>query len=58
MEGHGRHVVFRDANVAFPILSTGRMTDEDELVLYHKTGGANIDQRTGEKDGFVRALGV
>ena len=57
-EGHDWTVSFRDADVAFPILSTGRLTDQGNYVLYHKTGGAIIDVQTGQRSEFVRALGV
>ena len=59
VEGHKRHVEFRDADVEFPILSTGRMTDEDEkLLLYHKRGGLILNPFTKEHDSFIKALGV
>ena len=57
----GKHKMtdFRDADVAFPILSTGRLTDEnDSLLLYHKRGGSIIDPATLERDHFTKALGV
>ena len=56
--GNSREVEFRDANVAFPILSTGRITDAGYTVTYNKHGGKIVCDDTGEEDTFIRALGV
>ena len=57
-EGSERVTDFRDADVAFPILSTGRLTDDDSMLLYHKHGGAIIAPGTLTKDHFTKALGL
>ena len=57
-EGHDRHLDFQDADVAFPIISTGRLTDNNNFLIYHKKGGAIVDEATGQRSAFIRALGV
>ena len=56
--GNLREVEFRDADVAFPILSTGRICDNDYTVSYNNHGGTITCDDTGEKDDFIRAMGV
>ena len=49
----------RDADAAFPILSTGRLTDKDDsLLLDHKRGGSIIDPTNQSRDHSTTALGV
>ena len=57
-EGHRRQATFQNAPVMCPILSTGKMTDEDNHVNYRKWGGYIYDTITKEKSAFVRAHGV
>ena len=59
IEGRARTTTFRDADVAFPILSTGKLADEnDSIRLCHKHGGSIIEPKTLERDHFTKALSV
>ena len=57
-EGHARQITFQNANVSFPILSTGRIADNNNTIWYDKDGGEIVDMQTGETSRFVRAMGV
>ena len=49
---------FQNADVAFPIYVDWKRTDEDNLVMFGKTGGATINEPACERDDVVRARGV
>lgn len=64
-DGHKRKLNFRDCNVAFPIISTGRLTQDqpegfggDCDVPYQKHGGVITHNPAGETDRYLVALGV
>ena len=54
--GYERSVGVQDADAAFPILSTGRRTDDDNLVCVGENCGSTSSERSGERD--VTFLGV
>ena len=58
VEGHKRNVLFNNANVEFPILSTGRIADNDNEIWFGTSSGKIVSNSTGEVDCFIRALGV
>ena len=58
LEGHDRSITYRDANIPFPINSTGRIADCGNTNTYGSKGGRVTSEITGEEDGFIRALGV
>ena len=56
-EGRQRTVTFQNADVAFPILSTGLVCDQGNDVTYNARGG-RITCTAKDEDEFIRALGV
>ena len=57
-EGHSRAITFQNADVAFPIVSTGLIADEGNDIWYNARGGKILNEDSGEEDAFIRALGV
>ena len=57
-EGHERAIMCQNADVAFPFISTGLVTDAGNSVLYHARGGNTISDEDGEEEAFIRARGV
>lgn len=55
VEGHRAVYNFPNGHVPLPIMSTGRMTDPDDKLLYHTTGGEN-DHPDGQTRQLVRKL--
>ena len=58
MEGYERTFTFDDADVTVPILSIGKLTDNDNDVLFQKRGGKIIHVPSGEEIHFKRMHGV
>ena len=50
--------IFQDADVALPILSTGKLADCDYELVYRKTGGEIRNLATGEVSKLFRMHGV
>ena len=57
-EGYHRTFTCDDAPVAIPILSTGKLADEDEDSLFSRRGGQLINNANGELIQFQRLYGV
>ena len=57
-EGHQRKVTFENADVTVPILSGGKLADEDNALTFLKWGGWVQGLHTGDISKFVRAHGV
>ena len=57
-EGQQRHVTFQNAPVTVPIVSSGKMCDEDNEITYTKTGGYIKDCITGGVTKIQRGYGV
>ena len=57
-EGHLKGIIFKNANVSFPILSTGRIADNNNKVWYDRNGGDIVNLDSGETSRFIRAMGV
>ena len=57
-ERHSRTITYRDANIPFPIISTGRVADCSNEITYGSKGGRVTCENSGEIDSFIRALGV
>ena len=58
VDGHEHGIEFRDAPVAFPILSTGRIADAGHTISYRDKGGTIVCNTTGTTDHFILAMGV
>ena len=56
--GRKREMTFQNAPVMIPILSSGKITDEDNDVTYTKWGGYIRDNFNGDISKFIRAYGV
>ena len=58
MEGYKRKYTFQNADVTVPILSIGKLTDDEHDVMFKKHGGKIIHVPTGEEIHFIRRHGV
>lgn len=52
-EGHQRHITWENTDVDFPILSTKRMHQGGDWMLFGEDSGFIIDGPTGETDHFI-----
>ena len=57
-EGHRREFTFQNAQVAMPILSTGQIADQGNVIYYDQYGGHIINLTSGEQSRFIRRQGV
>lgn len=57
-ESRTRTYTFQNAPVTAPILSIGKLTDDDNDVLFQTRGGNIIHVSSGEEIAFVRRHGV
>ena len=57
-EGEDRIIVWENAKVAMPILSTHELARNGKQVLYDEDHGVIIDKKTGKTSKVIAAAGV
>ena len=58
LEGDDKVITYQDCDVEMPILSTGRLADDDHISTFHKTGGYILHSPSGHITRMFRIQGV